>query len=58
MVPAVAVMLLRHRGLLVGAFIGLALVVAGGWWLVTERMPRRPIWVAGPVSGRPRSPSP
>ncbi|KRF34465.1 diacylglycerol kinase [Nocardioides sp. Soil805] len=42
---AVVVLLVRHPGLLVGGLLGLALVVAGAWWAVTERMPRRAVGI-------------
>lgn len=48
---AVAVMLLRHPGLLVGGAVGLVLVVVGGWWAITERMPRRAVGIALLVLG-------
>lgn len=51
LVGAVVVMLLRHPGLLVGGLAGLALVVAGGWWALTERMPRRAVGLGGVALG-------
>ncbi len=47
----VAVVLLSNPGLLVGGLLGLVLVVAGGWWAVTERMPRRGVGILGVVVG-------
>jgi diacylglycerol kinase family enzyme len=41
LVVAVVVMASRNAGLLVVGLVGLALTVAGGWWVITERMPRR-----------------
>ena len=41
--------LLRQPVLLVGGLIGLGLVGAGGWWLVTEQNPRRAIGIGGIV---------
>ncbi len=43
--------LLREPVLLVGSFIGLALVGSGGWWLATEQNPRRAIGIGGIVVG-------
>ncbi|WP_457207229.1 diacylglycerol/lipid kinase family protein [Nocardioides sp. P5_C9_2] len=51
LVGAVVLMLLRHPGLLVGGLVGLALAVAGGWWALTERMPRRAVGLGGTVLG-------
>ena len=51
----VAVMLIvfmaTNLGFLMLALIGLALTVAGGWWVITERMPRRAIGMAAGVAG-------
>ena len=47
----VIVILFRHGDSLVVGIAGLFLVVAGGWWLVTEPMPRRAIGIAGLVAG-------
>jgi diacylglycerol kinase family enzyme len=33
------------------ALLGLALAVAGAWWVLTERLPRRAVGVAGLVAG-------
>jgi diacylglycerol kinase family enzyme len=43
--------LFRSANHLVVALLGLGLAVAGGWWFVTERMPRRALGVAGVVAG-------
>ena len=47
----VIVILFRHGDSLVVGIAGLFLVVAGGWWLVTEPMPRRAFGIAGFVAG-------
>jgi diacylglycerol kinase family enzyme len=47
----VIVILFRHGDSLVVGIAGLFLVVAGGWWLVTEPMPRRAFGIAGLVAG-------
>ena len=41
----------RHVGALLLGVAGLALVAGGAWWVVTERMPRRVIGVAGVAVG-------
>ena len=46
-----AVFVAGNLGLLVAALIGLALTVAGVWWAITERMPRRAVGIAGGVVG-------
>ena len=51
MVVAMVLFVVRNAGLLVVGLAGLVLGVAGVWWAVTERMPRRAIGVAGAVSG-------
>ena len=38
-------------GRLALGLVGLAVTVAGGWWMITERMPRRAVGVAGVVIG-------
>ena len=48
---AVLVFLLNHGVELVFALLGLALAVVGGWWMVTEEMPRRGFGIAGLVVG-------
>ncbi len=43
---------LLHNGLeLFIALVGLILAVSGGWWMVTEQMPRRGVGIAGLVAG-------
>jgi diacylglycerol kinase family enzyme len=44
---AVLAFLLRNGVQLVAALMGLAVAVAGGWWMVTEKMPRRGFGIAG-----------
>ena len=46
-----AVILFNHGVSIVIGIVGLVLAVAGGWWLVTEPMPRRAIGIAGLVAG-------
>ena len=41
----------RHVGALLIGVAGLALVAGGAWWVITERMPRRVIGVAGVAVG-------
>ena len=41
----------RNVGCLVLALVGLALAVAGAWWAITERMPRRAVGIVGAVLG-------
>ena len=48
---AIVAFLLNNGVQLVIALVGLAIAVAGGWWLVTEGMPRRGIGIAGLVAG-------
>lgn len=45
------VFLLREPVLLLGGFVGLVLVGAGGWWLATEQNPRRTIGALGILAG-------
>ena len=47
LVVAVLAFLLNHGLELVIALVGLAIAVAGGWWIVTEEMPRRGFGVGG-----------
>ena len=47
----VALFVLRQVGFLAGALVGLAVAVAGSWWLVTQRMPRRAIGAVALVVG-------
>jgi len=51
LVVAVAVLAARNLGFLVLALAGAAVAVAGGWWVITERMPRRLVGVGGLVVG-------
>ncbi len=46
-----AVILFNHGVSIVIGIVGLVLAVAGGWWLVTEPMPRRAVGIAGLVAG-------
>jgi diacylglycerol kinase family enzyme len=48
---ALVVFGLRHLGYLVLALVGLSVAVGGLWWVVSERMPRRGIGMAGGVAG-------
>ena len=48
---AVLAFLLNNGVQLVIALLGLALAVGGGWWMVTEEMPRRGFGVGGLVVG-------
>jgi diacylglycerol kinase family enzyme len=41
----------RNLGHLAGVLVGFGVAVAGGWWLITERPPRRWIGLAGTVAG-------
>lgn len=43
--------LVRQPLLLIGGFVGLALIGAGGWWLVTEQNPRRMVGVVAIIGG-------
>ena len=51
LVVAVVVFAVRNVGFLVIGLVGVALVVSGAWWVVTERAPRRTFGVAGAVMG-------
>ncbi len=51
LVVAVIVFLAHNLLWLVVALIGLAVAVAGVWWVLTERMPRRAVGIAGLVVG-------
>lgn len=46
-----ALLLVHHAGSLLIALVGLAVAVAGGWWVLTERMPRRAVGMVGLVAG-------
>ena len=43
--------IVRNLGFLALAVVGLGLAVAGAWWTITERMPRRAIGMVGAVLG-------
>jgi len=43
--------IVRNLGFLALAVVGLGLAVAGAWWAITERMPRRAIGIAGAALG-------
>ena len=45
------VVMVHNLGFLVLALLGLTLTAAGGWWVITERMPRRAIGIAGGAVG-------
>jgi diacylglycerol kinase family enzyme len=51
LVVAVLVFLLNNGLELVIALAGVAIAVAGGWWMVTEEMPRRGIGIGGLTLG-------
>lgn len=51
LVCAAVLMLINNPVILVGGLVGLALVVWGGWWTVTERTPRRGFGIAGIALG-------
>jgi diacylglycerol kinase family enzyme len=46
-----AAILFNHGVSILIGIVGLLLAVAGGWWLVTEPMPRRAIGIAGLAAG-------
>ncbi len=48
---ALVVFALRNLGLLVLGVVGIAIAVAGLWWAITERMPRRGLGMAGGIVG-------
>ncbi len=48
---SVVVFLVRNVGFLVVGLVGLAMTVGGAWWVITERVPRRAIGLAGAVLG-------
>jgi diacylglycerol kinase family enzyme len=48
---AVVVILVGNLGYLLVGLVGLAVAVAGGWWAITERLPRRAFGFAGVVVG-------
>ena len=47
----VVVVLARNLIMLAIGLVGVALAVAGAWWMLTERMPRRGIGIAGLIVG-------
>lgn len=48
---AVVVFCVRNLAFLVVALAGLALMVAGVWWIITERLPRRAFGLVGALAG-------
>ncbi len=48
---AVIVFLVRNLGFLVVGLIGVALMVWGAWWVITERAPRKVFGIAGVIVG-------
>lgn len=48
---AAVLMLVRNPLMLLSGLLGLLLVVWGGWWMVTERNPRRLVGAAGAAVG-------
>ena len=48
---SVVVFAVRNLGFLVAGLLGVALMVSGAWWLITERAPRRNFGVVGAVVG-------
>ena len=51
LVAFVISVLFRNGASLAMGLVGVAVAVAGGWWVITERMPRRAIGIAGMVVG-------
>jgi len=51
LVVATSVFAARHVGALLLGLVGLALLAAGAWWVITEQMPRRAIGIAGAAVG-------
>jgi diacylglycerol kinase family enzyme len=51
LVLAVVLFLSRNLGELVIALVGVAIAVAGSWWILTERMPRRAVGIGGALIG-------
>jgi diacylglycerol kinase family enzyme len=51
LVAFVVVVLFRHGAHVVTGLVGLAVAVAGAWWLITARMPRRAIGGVGVAVG-------
>jgi len=48
---SVVVFAVRNLGFLVAGLVGVALMVSGAWWVITERAPRRNFGVVGAVVG-------
>ncbi len=48
---AALVLLASNAGGLAIGLVGLAMAAAGGWWIITEQMPRRAVGIAGVVVG-------
>ena len=48
---AMIVIAVRNLGFLVVGLVGIAVAVAGCWWVITERMPRRAIGIVGVLVG-------
>ena len=51
LIVAVVVFAVRNLGFLVLGLVGVALMVGGAWWVITERAPRRALGVVGAVLG-------
>ncbi len=51
LVVVVVIFLVNNAGWVALGMAGLLLVVAGGWWMLTEKMPRRAVGLAGLVAG-------
>jgi diacylglycerol kinase family enzyme len=51
LVAVLVVLVARNLGALVLGLLGLAVTVAGAWWVVTEQMPRRAFGVVGVAIG-------
>jgi diacylglycerol kinase family enzyme len=51
LIVAVVVFSIRNLGFLVVGLVGVALMVVGAWWMITERAPRRALGVAGAAVG-------
>ena len=51
LIVIVVVFAFRHLPELTAVVVGLAVTAAGGWWLITERPPRRWIGLAGALVG-------
>ncbi len=51
LVVELVVFVANNIGWLIVALAGLAIAAAGGWWALTERLPRRAVGIAGLVAG-------